>query len=522
MPGKPDPVSFRQADRRTVSWARAALRRVPSTSFVLLLADALATVTAFYLGTGLRFVFDFDAIARFVGPLPLRATAFTLGVVLGLLSMGLYRPRQRPTASDTAVRTLLGVTLGVVLAAVLFYVVPDLSFGRGGMALAFLITCILVFAMRTGLLHLIDFNPIKRKVLVLGCGDTAVKIRQLRRRADRRRFEVLAFVALGNGDRRRAAELDIVPVVDLAEAHELVAQADEIVVAVDDRRGMLPLEFLLRQKQRGLPVTDIVDFLERETERLDLDILRPSWLLYEKSSQTDVLYRWLKRCFDLVFGLALMVVTLPLLVLVTVAILIEDGPSRPILYRQQRVGRNGRPFQLLKFRSMRPDAEQDGPVWARANDDRVTRVGRLIRRFRIDELPQMLNVIKGDMSVVGPRPERPEFVERLSREVPLYFYRHGVRPGLTGWAQLNFPYGSSVEDAREKLKYDLYYIKNANVIMDLLILLQTAEVVVWGRGTSMAGSSERRRGSGPADGQDQDQDQDQIGILGAAEQDSAR
>jgi sugar transferase (PEP-CTERM system associated) len=260
-------------------------------------------------------------------------------------------------------------------------------------------------------------------------------------------------------------------------------------VAVDDRRGNLPVEFLLQVKQSGVPVAELVDFLERQTECLDLDILRPSWLLYEKSSQTDVLYRWLKRCFDLIFSAGLLLLLTPVLLVTVLAILVEDGPGRPLLYRQQRVGRNGQVFALLKFRSMRVDAERDtGPQWSRAGDSRVTRVGRIIRRFRIDELPQLVNILIGDMSVVGPRPERPEFVESLAQQLPLYFYRHGVRPGLTGWAQLNFPYGASVDDARAKLTYDLYYIKNTNIVTDLLILLQTAEVVIWGRGTSMAGN----------------------------------
>ena len=179
----------------------------------------------------------------------------------------------------------------------------------------------------------------------------------------------------------------------------------------------------------------------------------------------------------------------PILVVTLIAIRIGDGPSAPVLYRQRRVGLHGRVFNLLKFRSMRVDAEVGtGPRFSSAGDDRITRIGRLIRRFRVDELPQLFNVIRGDMSVVGPRPERPEFVEVLARQESLYLYRHGVRPGLTGWAQLNFPYGASMDDAREKLTYDLYYIKNTNIITDLLILLQTLEVVVWGRGTSMSGS----------------------------------
>lgn len=475
---------------RPVAWGSAAVRRLPRTGVLLLVADTLAIVAAFYVGVGLRFGFDYALAADSIGALGLRAAAFAACILTGLLSMGLYRPRQRPTTREKAVRIGIGVLFGTILNVVLFYWIPSLSFGRGALALATACTLLSLVGTRLFVLRAIDFNPIKRRVLVIGAGEAALKVRRLRRRADRRRFDVVGFVALSDLERRQAAQLGIEPVVGVDEAPAMAAAGlDEVVVAVDDRRGNLPLEFLLQAKQIGVHVSELVDFLERETECLDLDILRPSWLLYEKSSQTDVLYRWLKRCFDLVFSLVLLVLLAPALALTALAILVEDGPSLPLLYRQERVGRNGRTFALLKFRSMRVDAERDGPQWSRQGDSRVTRVGRVIRRFRLDELPQLVNILKGDMSVVGPRPERPAFVGELSRELPLYFYRHCVRPGLTGWAQLNFPYGSSVEDARVKLTYDLYYIKNTNIVTDLLILLQTAEVVIWGRGTSMAGNA---------------------------------
>lgn len=471
-----------------MNWGSAAIRRLPTTVLALVVVDALVGALAFYLAVGLRFGFDWDLVANSVGPLPGRALAFTGCLIIGMLSMGLYRPRQRPTRSETAVRSILGVMVGGFLGIVLFYVVPPVSFGRGALALAMVIGSLLVFGVRLGVLRVLDFNTIKRRVLVVGAGEAAAKIRRLRRRADRRQFDVVGFIVVNGEERALAADLGIEPLLTTDEARA-VRRLDEIVVAMDDRRGCLPLEFLLHYKQRGVPVSDVVDFLERETERLDLDILRPSWLLYEKSSQTDILYRWLKRLFDLLFSSVLLLLMSPVLLVTMLAIRIEEGPAAPVLFRQRRVGRNGRVFDLLKFRSMRVNAERDtGPKFASANDDRVTRVGRLIRRFRVDELPQLLNVIRGDMSVVGPRPERPEFVDILARQVPLYFYRHGVRPGLTGWAQLNFPYGASMDDAREKLTYDLYYIKNTNIVTDLLILLQTLEVVVWGRGTSMSGA----------------------------------
>jgi len=472
---------------------RIANSRFVGQTALLVVADVAVAVLACLLAVGLRFGFDPSTVERVFGDVEPRVASFAVWIVVGMLSMGLYRARQRPTTAEVVARVTLAVAIGSVCNILFFYFVPDtFDAGRGVVLLSTVLACGGLIGLRLVLLRMIDFNPVKRRVLVIGAGEHAAKIRNLRRRSDRRRFDVIAFVAVASGDHAQAAALKISPVIDASEAASYTC--DEIVVAMDDRRGTLPMSFLLEFKQRGVQVTDLVDFLERETEYLDLDILRPSWLLYERGSETDLLYRWLKRGCDVVFGLILLVLTSPLLLLAVLAIKVEDGMSAPIFYRQKRVGHHGRIVRLYKFRSMRVDAERNtGPRWATQGDDRITRVGRLLRRFRIDELPQMINIIRGDMSVVGPRPERPEFVALLSEQVPLYYYRHGVRPGLTGWAQLNFPYGASVEDAREKLKYDLYYIKNASLILDLLILIQTVEVVVWGRATTMAG------GARPAD-----------------------
>lgn len=463
---------------------------------LMVLTDIAVAAAASFLAVELRFGFDPVQIDRWLGSITPRVVLFACWIVVGMLSMGLYRARQRPTPAETVARVALAVVIGTIGNILFYFILPDLfDSGRGVVAIAAGLTCLGLMASRFLILRLIDFNPAKRRVLVIGCGEHAKKIRNLRRRSDRRRFDAVAFVAVSEGEREVAASLGITPVIGPAEAcdHEF----DEIVVALDDRRGMLPMELLLEFKQRGTPVTDLVDFLERETEHLDLDILRPSWLLYERGSETDLIYRWLKRGCDVTFGALLLIITLPLLTLAVAAIKLEDGWPAPVLYRQKRVGHHGRIVHLFKFRSMRVDAERNtGPQWSTRGDQRVTRVGAMLRRFRIDELPQLINIIRGDMSVVGPRPERPQFVKELSEKVPLYYYRHGVRPGLTGWAQLNFPYGASVDDAREKLKYDLYYIKNASLILDLLILIQTVEVVVWGRATTMAGGARPRLSDG--------------------------
>jgi sugar transferase (PEP-CTERM system associated) len=256
--------------------------------------------------------------------------------------------------------------------------------------------------------------------------------------------------------------------------------ASEIVVAADDRRG-LPVRQLLHCKIAGIKVTDFLDFWERETRTVDLEALRPSWLFYSDGFRRGPVDEFLKRGFDVVVSLGLLLLTLPLLV-ITACLIRLESPG-PVLYRQPRVGLQGRVFTILKFRSMQVDAETDGrPRWAAEGDPRVTRVGVIIRKLRIDELAQILNVLRGDMSFIGPRPERPFFVAGLAQAIPYYDERHCVRPGITGWAQINYPYGASTEDARRKLAYDLYYVKNRSIFLDLLILLQTARVIFWNHG----------------------------------------
>jgi sugar transferase (PEP-CTERM system associated) len=472
---------------------------VPGPGWVLLAADVVAILAAFGLAIVVRYSVDHLTDPAAYPGLAVCTAVFLACQVVGLLSMGLYRTRQRPTVLDKVRRVVFAVCGSTVLNLLLVWWNPDLGPGRETLAVASPLAALLLVTTRVLMLRFIDLKLMKRRVLVLGSGAAAAKVSRLRRRADRRRFEVVGFVALSDLDRREATRHGIAPLLSLEEARRLLPGMDEVVVALDDRRGALPLDFLIHAKHIGVRIAEIVQFLERETERLDLDLLRPSWLLFERSSQTNALYRILKRGFDIAFSVVLLTATSPLLLGSALAILIEDGPGQPLFYRQTRVGLHGRSFRLLKFRSMRVDAERDGPQWAnKAGDPRVTRVGHILRRFRLDELLQLWNVLLGDMSVVGPRPERPEFVQSLEHALPLYSYRHGLRPGLAGWAQLNFPYGSSVEDARMKLSYDLWYIKNTSICTDLMILLQTCEVVIWGRGTSMAGNGDSSRDTIPA------------------------
>ena len=283
---------------------------------------------------------------------------------------------------------------------------------------------------------------------------------------------------------RQTDESDLIvldkPLVQYAEEKDI----DEIVLSVDDRRqGGLPAKDLLDCKMSGIDILDMVSFFERRTGKIRLDILYPSWLYLSEGFHESTFRRMIKRIFDIAAVLVLLPIAIPLMLLLSVAILVESKGRGGVLYKQTRVKQDGVLFQIYKYRSMVPDAEQDGVVrWASKNDSRITRVGSVMRGLRLDELPQLFNVLKGDMSFVGPRPERPEFVEQLADKIPYYEERHRVKPGLTGWAQIRYPYGESADDALEKLQYDLYYVKNYSIYLDMLILLQTAEVVMLGKG----------------------------------------
>jgi len=327
-----------------------------------------------------------------------------------------------------------------------------------------------------------DRSLLNRRVLVLVAGDAAQEIEKLRRRSDFSGLTLIGFVSL-NGDERLVSPDKIIHAK--ADLSALVRQhfVDEIVVAVKDRRKKLPVHELLECKMLGVEVIDQATFFERQLGKVRLDVLNPSWLIFSDGFGGGSMKYRVKRAFDVLASLLLLALVWPLMLLTMLAIYAESGFKGTIFYRQVRVGEMCRNFEVIKFRSMREDAEKDGVAqWATTNDSRVTRVGNFIRKTRIDELPQLLNVLRGDMSFVGPRPERPQFVGQLNESIPYYKERHMVKPGITGWAQIRYPYGASEEDAREKLQYDLYYVKNYSLFLDFAIFLQTAEVILWGKG----------------------------------------
>jgi sugar transferase (PEP-CTERM system associated) len=402
-------------------------------------------------------------------------------VLLAFAGFGLFSRRQRANTAGIVLRVAFGVVIGSLAAMLVARVIgwPGPSFGQ--VVVASSIALVLTGLVRLLAEKVVSEDSFRRRIIVYGSGQRAASIAALRRRADQRGFKLLGFVAADGEPLGVPQERLLTSRKELAElARDL--DADEIVIAMDDRRRSFPIAELLECRLDGIEIIDIVSFLERETGKVHLDVLNPSWLIFGSGFRRDRLRLTTERGFDLLASGILLACIWPLMLLTALAIMLEDGLNAPIFYRQTRVGFRGRNFEVIKFRSMRIDAEKAGAQWATKNDSRVTRVGAVIRKLRIDELPQLLNVFRGDMSFVGPRPERPEFVADLAARIPYYRERHCVKPGITGWAQVCYPYGASETDAMEKLQYDLYYVKNHSLLFDIMILLQTAEVVLLGKG----------------------------------------
>jgi sugar transferase (PEP-CTERM system associated) len=417
-----------------------------------------------------------------VAPVPL-AAIFALVMLVIMIALGLYQRRQQEGMSGMAVRLAASYLLSTVVMGLVFYALPDLAPSRGGFLSSLGLAMLATFILRVGFIRwVVRHEALRRRVLVLGAGSRASSLLEQLGTESMEGVNLLGFIHMrGEYDAVDSSRV-LRPAVPLSQfAAEL--QVDEIVVAVDDRRKGLPVAEILECKMDGIEVVDLLTFFEREFRLVKLEVLHPSWMIFSDGFRQGAFRSYTKRLFDIVAALLLLSLAWPLMLLTALFIWLESGGRGPVLFRQVRVGENDRPFTLYKFRSMRVDAESDGVArWAVADDDRVTRVGRLIRRVRLDELPQIFNVLKGDMSFVGPRPERPEFVRHLEEIEPLYVERHRVKPGITGWAQIRYSYGASDEDALRKLEYDLYYVKNYSLFFDFMILLQTVEVVLWPRG----------------------------------------
>ena len=375
-----------------------------------------------------------------------------------------------------------GGAASIVLAAI-YFVSPALMIGDGIFVSALFVFMVGIFGWRLLFNSMSQSLRLSERILVVGTGETARKV--TRQILDQRDFaySVVGFI---DDDASRIGERIVNPgiVGTPADIPRLINEhrINRIIVGLADRRGKLPMDVLLTAKLRGVRVEDATTTYERMTGKILIDDLRPSWLIFSDGFRVSWLPRTTKRAIDLTLAMALAILSAPFMLLTAIAVAVESG--FPVLYCQERVGEGGRTFTLCKFRSMRKDAETGQPIWATEGDDRVTWVGRFIRTTRLDELPQVWNILRGDMSFVGPRPERPFFIAELAKQIPFYMQRHAVKPGLTGWAQVKYRYGSSIEDAREKLRYDLYYIKHLSVFFDLTIVFDTVKVVLFGRGAA--------------------------------------
>jgi len=445
-------------------------------------AEVAVIVLSVYAAVAIRMQGDVAGYVSEHGAIWPKASVKAAVCFVVLLALGLYQFNQRLYFTEVLSRLLAAVVLSGFPLGAIWFMFPAVAPSRGVAVIAAVLSFAVLVSVRWVFFHAVEQHVFRRRILVYGTGQRACAIRDIRRQADRRGFRIVGNVQ-ASGTACEAALGPVLPhdrpLLEMAREHG----AEEIVVALDDQRGKLPVDELLQCKLRGVEVLDLVAFLERELGKIRIDLVKRGWLIFSSGFRISPVRQWTKRVFDLVLGSIALVLSLPLMLFSVFLIKREDGPGAPVFYRQQRVGLHGDLFEIIKFRSMVPDAEKVGePRWASPDDPRVTRAGRIIRKLRFDELPQLINVLRGDMSLVGPRPERPEFVEELARNVPYYAERHTVKPGITGWAQLRYQYGASEHDAIEKLQFELYYVKNHSLLLDTMIILQTIEVILWAKG----------------------------------------
>jgi sugar transferase (PEP-CTERM system associated) len=440
------------------------------------LLEALAVALAFVLVTEIQN----PQVSANTGGFLAAAFTFTLVMLLGMAAFGLYRASEHTLRETTLVRLLLAVVFSAVAVHLALMLLPEGDNYSAALLEAAVVAGVAVVPIRSLVGAWIERGVLALRVIVVGTGADALSVGQTIDSSPG--FALLGYYPASPTDTCVVPRSKL-----LSDAHALEEwvrnhHVGEIIVAVREQRGgALPLSQLLSCRLHGTRVLDLHAFFERVTGQVPVESLKASWLIYGEGFRQDWLRTTIKRGFDILVAALLLLPGLPIMLLTAIAIRLESRGAA--LLRQERVGLGGQPFTVLKFRSMEMDAEKDGtPRWASADDPRVTRVGRFIRRTRIDELPQVFNVLAGEMSFVGPRPERPYFVEQLTQQIPFYGARHSVKPGITGWAQVRFTYCASVEDNTRKLQYDLYYVKNHSLVLDLLILLETIRVVLFREG----------------------------------------
>jgi sugar transferase (PEP-CTERM system associated) len=452
---------------------------VPHAVLLLGLFDILLLIVAAEFGWAYR-ARQIDMLVEPIHTRIPQLLTFAASLELSMIAVGVYAANSLQSLRHAAARIMVAVSLGIIFLSVLFFLVPQLTFWRSNLLYSMIAAAILLLTLRVLLGKMIGGHAFKRRVVVLGAGARAARLKALAATPGAG-FVVVGYVSMSESQRVIPEAIARDAIYNLAD-HVVLLNASEVVLALEERRNALPLKDLLRIKTTGVHVNEISTFLERETGRVDLQSVNPSWLIFSDGFSSGRMFSSVfKRLFDIAASALLLTLMLPVILLTALAIKLES--KGPAFYRQRRVGLYNVAFDCIKLRSMRTDAEIDGQaLWAEKDDPRITRVGRIIRKLRIDELPQTWSVLKGEMSFVGPRPERPQFVEDLEQQLNYYAERHMVKPGITGWAQINYPYGASIEDSRQKLEYDLYYAKNYSPFLDILILLQTIRVVLWPEG----------------------------------------
>lgn len=459
-------------------------QKVPTPLILLVATDCVCMALGLLLAIAARFGVE-GLAAIFAYLLAWRIVPRFLTVILvcvvALYFNDLYDFRLLTTRREILVRLLQGFGVACLGLAVFYYVAPDLGFGRGIAALAAPLILGLTLGWRLVVAEGAPNLSARERMLIMGTGSTGIALATDIVSRPELQLKVVGFLdERGENIGKSLVNPGIIGATADVETIVRDEKIDRVVISLLERRGRMPVRQLLHLKFAGVKVEDAHSFYERMTGRIMLEHLSPSWLILSDGFRKSALLLWAKRVIDVAVSLVALILTLPLLIFVGFAVYIESG--FPILYRQERNGLHGKTFQMLKFRSMYQNAEAGGAQWAADGDHRITRVGRFIRKFRIDELPQVINVLRGEMSLVGPRPERPEFVSMLEDQIPYYGLRHSVRPGITGWAQVKYQYGASVEDTKTKLEHDLFYIKHLSIMLDLAVLFETTKVMLSGRG----------------------------------------
>ncbi len=446
----------------------------PIRTLILLLGEALIVWTSFLLAAWVTLREDSYLVLNYEGGW-IKLFIFTGVVLLCSHWFDLYDTARLNTKGELYFRLLMVPGLLAFLMAAISYVRPNYLLGGSSSALGLLILTVALVGWRIGFSWLVQLPILVERVYVLGTGERAQRLVQGLRQNPETGVEVASWTGkLEGAVTRESVGAHLMDVVHRQKVHR-------VIVAMPDRRGTIPMEELLKLRMQGIKIEEATSWLEKMSGKIEVENLYPSWLIFGDGFRRSTIFIAVRRVLSTFISLIGLVLTLPLLPCIMLAIRLDS--EGPVFYTQTRVGKGGKLFKVAKFRTMRQDAEAaNGPQWAGNNDPRVTRVGKFLRTTRLDEIPQMWCVLKGDMAFVGPRPERPEFIALLSKEIPFYGVRHMVRPGVTGWAQIKYKYGSTIEDAREKLQYDLFYIKNASIGLDLLIMFQTIKTVLLRRG----------------------------------------